>query len=146
MAMVRVRIGRILPAELRDAWAMLHRGVLRGGAERGAERVADWIGRNGERHGFRPPNLAERSRVTGSAGYLEGLELPARALYDGQGNHFDRCVVPWRISRPVVRWTRGEELPRHAYPDVAHIEEGYQRLRTGVAADGIPVQDEAVPS
>ena len=145
MATVRARIRRILPPELRNAWALLHRGTARGEDEREAERATEWIGRYGQQHGFRPPNLGERSRVTGSACYLESLGLTPRALFDGQGNHFDRHVIPCRVSRPIVRWVRGENVPGHAYPAVNTIEDGYQRLRATVEAEGVPAQGEGVP-
>ena len=94
MVAVRSRIEQLMPPELRRAWMLLHRSP-RGEDEREAERAAEWIGRFGAQHGFRPPNLCERSRVTGSAHYLESLGLGPRELYDAQGNHFDRHVIPY---------------------------------------------------
>ena len=114
MATASARIRRTLPAELRRAWALLQGGATRGEEEREAERAAEWIGRYGEQHGFRPPNLAERSRVTGCAEYLESLGLDARALFDANGNHFDRCVVALRIGHPVMQWLQGGSAPERS--------------------------------
>ena len=59
--------------------------IPRGEDEREAERAAEWVGRFGQQHGFRPTNLGERSRATGSASYLDSLGLCPRALYDAPG-------------------------------------------------------------
>ena len=144
MVAVRSRIEQLMPPELRRAWLLLRRSP-RGEDEREAERAAEWIGRFGAQHGFRPPNLSERSRVTGSAHYLGSLGLGPRELYDAQGNHLDRHVIPYRVSRPIVRWVRGGDVLGHGYPTVAEIEDGYQRLRACVEGDGLPAQAEGVP-
>ena len=123
---------------------VLHRSP-RGEEEREAERAAAWVGRFGQQHGFRPPNLGERSRAMGSASYLDSLGLCPRALYDAQGNHFDRHVIPLRVLRPVVRWLQGEDVPRHSYPAVADIEADYQELRVLIEREGLPAQAEGVP-
>ena len=144
MAAVRTRIGQLMPPELRRAWLVLHRSP-RGEEEREAERAAEWVGRFGQQHGFRPPNLGERSRAMGSASYLDSQGLCPRALCDAQSNHFDRHVIPLRVSRPVVCWLQGEDVPRHSYPAVADIEADYQELRVLIEREGLPAQAEGVP-
>ena len=134
-----------LPAHLWQGWRMIARNMVSPQCERETDEVARWISRHGAEHGFRAPNTRERGRAMGMMAYLGELELEERVLYDAQGNLFDRHVVPLRVSRPVVRWLQGEEVPRHAYPAVADIEAGYQELRVLIEREGLPAQAEGVP-
>ena len=63
-----------------------------------------------------------------------------------QGNHFDRAIVAWRMSRYVAARVRGEWVPVGPVPlDVAGLERLYQRVRIAVAADGVPTEPVGVP-
>ena len=144
---VTARIGALLPAELRRGWALLNRGRTRGDDEGEAERAAEWVGRHGEQHGFRAPDLGERGRATGCGAYMDSLGLGAHDLYDAQGNHFGRAVLAWCLSRYVAAWVRGEWVPVGPEPlDVVGLERLYQRVRLAVAADGVPTEPVGVPA
>ena len=54
-------------------------------------------------------------------------------------------MIPLRISRPVVCWLQGEDVPRHDYPAVADIEAGVQELRALIEREGLPARAEGVP-
>ena len=141
------RIGALLPTELREARVLLNRGRTLGSEGVEADRAAEWVGRHGEQHGFRVPDISERGRATGCGAYLDSLRLGQRDLYDAQGNHFDRVIVAWRLSRYVLAWTRGDAVPLGPEPlDVAGLEQLYQRVRIAVEADGVPAVPMGVPA
>eukprot|EP00974_Lingulodinium_polyedra_P059516 5732839-Lingulodinium_polyedra.AAC.1 len=62
MGPVVVAIRDLLPPELQAGWKRLHQDgwQRRVGVEE--ERAALWVGTNGAWLGFRPPDVAERSR------------------------------------------------------------------------------------
>ena len=77
-----------------------------------------WIARYGERHGFRTPSVAERSRALGldQGGYASALGLSPRDLYDAQGNAFDRAIVGVRLGPSFQDVLATPDRPRHRYP------------------------------
>eukprot|EP00974_Lingulodinium_polyedra_P000657 62789-Lingulodinium_polyedra.AAC.1 len=68
-----------LPEGQRQGWKELH-GTTEGRelSDR-AVAAATWIARHGAEIGVRTPTLQERSRITGAAAYLDGLQLDALA-------------------------------------------------------------------
>ena len=139
-------IAALMPEELRPGWTLLNSGRTRGRDEQPAARAAEWVARHGEGHGFRAPDMDERSRATGCGAYLEGLQLNAVALYNAQGNHFDRAIVGWRLSRVLLAWAQGGDLPRGPRPlGAADLERLYQRVRIAVEAGGMPAEPVGVP-
>ena len=80
------------------------------------EAAAAWVATHGAAHGFRPPNVCERPRALGLAGYFAELGLPEGVLFDGQGNAFDRSAVLSRAGSSVAAWLEGADLPRSASP------------------------------
>ena len=139
-------ISGLMPSERREGWRQLNMGSTRGRHEGPTTLAAEWVARHGEGHGFRAPTLAERSRATGCGAYLEGLDLQDAALYNAQGNFFDRGVVAVRLGRPILGWARGEALSAGPRPRaISELEALYQRVRAAVDDDGIPTQPVGVP-
>ena len=134
------RIRQLLPPELRAGWQLIERGMATGERERDAIPTAQWIAANGERLGFRTPNVAERSRAMGMADYLEGfrgLGMDDYQMFNAQGNSFDRAAVALRVREGLATWLAGGALPRHAFPDPAAVASVYGRLRAEVVAAGV---------
>eukprot|EP00974_Lingulodinium_polyedra_P047968 4606135-Lingulodinium_polyedra.AAC.1 len=86
-----------MPAEYHDGRRELHKAA-HGELNAGAREAARWVEQNGAALGFRPPNIDERSRVMGAAAYLQALQLDNEDLYNAQGNHCDRAVIPQRLA------------------------------------------------
>eukprot|EP00974_Lingulodinium_polyedra_P108055 10459592-Lingulodinium_polyedra.AAC.1 len=64
-----------MPAELQEAWKRLHKDARPRQHSAEEARVALWVEQNGAQHGFRPPDVTERSRVMGAEAYLDALHL-----------------------------------------------------------------------
>ena len=127
-----------LPNERRDGWLAICSGtVLRGQVEVAAASTARWIEQHGRDFGFRAPSVVERSRVMGLAEYHAQLGLTDPELYNAQGNSFDRALLPSCIGPTLRIWATGVDLPKHAFPTAAQVEQGYQVLRSEVEALGI---------
>eukprot|EP00974_Lingulodinium_polyedra_P046534 4459114-Lingulodinium_polyedra.AAC.1 len=73
MANVVNIIRGLTPQGLQNGWTQLNR--LRTGQRPSTEawQTALRVARHGARHGLRPPSVAEKSRVTGTAAYLNML-------------------------------------------------------------------------
>ena len=127
-------------------WALLNSGFTRGANELAAGRAAEWVGRHGEEHGLRAPDIEERGRAAGCGSYLGSLGLSPRAQYDAQGSICDRAIVGVRLSRAILGWVREGALAARAEAmGVAELEVLYQRVRGGVEAAGIPAEAIGVP-
>eukprot|EP00974_Lingulodinium_polyedra_P025297 2445075-Lingulodinium_polyedra.AAC.1 len=66
-----------MPEDPREGWRQLHRTGQSRGYTNEAARAALRVEDHGETHGFRPPTVEERSRVTGATAYLAALRLGA---------------------------------------------------------------------
>ena len=76
------------------------------GNEGAAQKAAEWIDRHGAAVGFRPPNTAERLRATGSAAYLQSLQLTEVQLFQ-----FD-----WQRLRPPLPGTQASPTFVRSHP------------------------------
>ena len=86
--------------------------------------------------GIRTPNARERARATGMGGYLEGLGLTERQLFDATGNIFDKDAVKVRARCGVECWIQGR-LERHSYPSWESIRTQYHAIKEWVKGQGI---------
>ena len=140
-------VAALMPEGLRRGWTLLNSGFTRGANEQVAARAAEWIGRHGEEHGLRAPDVQERGRAAGCGAYLGSLGLSMRAQYDAQGNIFDRAIVGVRLSRAILGWVREGALAARAEAlGLGELEVLYQRVRSEVEADGIPAEALGVPA
>ena len=131
------RIRRLLPQRH-------HKGfddICTGGHKRDegpAIAAAQWIDNHGRQLGFRAPTALERARSTGRAGYLEGLQLNTRQLYDAVGNHFDADALNIRWWACVRTWLENPVDPGMRPQTPTQLELIFHRVRREVHAMGVP--------
>ena len=68
------------------------------------------------------------------------------ALYNAQGNAFDRAIVGVRCGQMLAAALRGAPLQRHVYPDSPTVVGIYARLRAQVRAEGWQTTEHAIPA
>ena len=140
-----VAVQRAIPQHLRGQYTRLLRGGLSGQEERDIGPVMDWIGQQGDTHGFRIPTVEERARATGCESYLVRLQLSPLQMFDATGNHFDPEALRCRIERPLRAVLADGPRHRHTFVDPADLAVMYRGLARQVEQEGIPVQRSPFP-
>eukprot|EP00974_Lingulodinium_polyedra_P044702 4287404-Lingulodinium_polyedra.AAC.1 len=62
MGQVVAAIRDLMPPEIQDGWKRLHQDSRLRDSSAAEGQAALWVEANGAQHGFRPPDVAERSR------------------------------------------------------------------------------------
>ena len=133
-----------MPPHIAPGWRLICQNKTRDEEDRAIE-VGRWVEAHGRGMGVRVPNAQERARATGQGGYLLGLKLSPRELYDAVGNYFDPDPVAIRLGDVVKDWAHGRS---HAQADCmapSGLLKVYSELRRWVQAVGPPAQASPFP-
>ena len=131
------------PEAVLDSWDVVRRittGTLRAPLSPAEEEAASlpaarWIAEHGPANGFRAPSIEERTRALGLDQYVALLQLPPRALFDAQGNHFDRAIVGARLGDGFATLLHNPPAPpSHQYPDGDALQRIYDDTSVAVRA------------
>jgi hypothetical protein len=127
-------VRREMPERLRPGWDAIAFG--RQGGAAWADGAAAWLAEHGPVLGIRAPNVAERARAMGLAQYLALLNLTEAAMYDAQGNSFDKDALRLRLEGPLLQWLRGADYEHPVYLSPAGLAAQYGDLLAGAVASG----------
>ena len=79
--------------------------------------------------------------------YFEALQLPTEeAVYNAQGNRFDRNLIGARAGRAIIGWLRGEPLPAHTFPDPHTVMRIWQDMASSLRAQGLAPAAQPAPN
>ena len=131
---------------LRAKWGLRCRTGRQGEREPRCYVIALWISHEGHTVGFKPPTVAERSRICGIANLASDLRLTDNQLFDGQGNFFDSGALAMRMHGSIAPWLKDKiDLPRHAWDRPIDIAQMYADLRQSAGARGRGAHAKAHP-
>ena len=113
--------------------------------ERVTEPTIHWLLRHGPELGFRPPTIDERSRAMGATAYLNEMGLSERALFDGQGNAFDRGLRMATIGPAITRYLHGDGVPSWTCPSPDAVAAVYNEVKAMLTLRRLPTVERPVP-